>query len=439
MDKVELLILKNLIYNDEYIRKILPYLKSDYFQDYSQKIVFEEIQDFFSSYNKLPTKEALEIEVENRNDLTENSFKESLSVISSLDYEPVDFQWLSQVTEKWCKDRAIYLALMESINIADGGDTKKTRDAIPSILEEALSISFDTHIGHDYIEDAEERYEYYHKKESKIAFDIDYLNKITDGGLSAKTLNLFVAPPGVGKSLFLCHFSASTLLQGKNVLYITLEMAEEKIAERIDANLLDVQVQNIKNLSKEQFFSKTSQLSKKTRGKLIIKEYPPGTSSSNHFKVLLKELEMKKNFKPDVIVIDYLNLCASSRYKASTSNSYTYVKSVSEELRGLGVENNIPTLSAVQFNRCLGLDTIVTKKDGQKIEIKDVKVGDEILSHSGHVKVNEVYPIETQEVYEITTKSGKKIVCSDRHIFPTTEGEKNILSGLTIGDKLFVK
>jgi hypothetical protein len=216
-------------------------------------------------------------------------------------------------------------------------------------------------------------------------------------------------------------------------------MAEEKIAERIDANLLDVQVQNIKNLTKEQFFSKTSQLSKKTRGKLIIKEYPPGTSSSNHFKVLLKELEMKKNFKPDVIVIDYLNLCASSRYKASTSNSYTYVKSISEEIRGLGVENNIPTLSAVQFNRCLGLDTIVTKKDDQKIQIKDVKVGDEILSHSGHVKVNEVYPIETQEVYEITTKSGKKIVCSDRHIFPTTEGEKNILSGLTIGDKLFVK
>jgi replicative DNA helicase len=351
MDKIELLILKNLIYNDEYIRKILPYLKSDYFQDYSQKIVFEEIQDFFSSYNKLPTKEALEIEVENRTDLTENSFKECLSVISSLDYEPVDFQWLSQVTEKWCKDRAIYLALMESINIADGGNSQKTRDAIPSILEEALSISFDTHIGHDYIEDAEERYEYYHKKESKIAFDIDYLNRITDGGLSAKTLNLFVAPPGVGKSLFMCHFSASTLLQGKNVLYITLEMAEEKIAERIDANLLDVQVQNIKNLSKEQFFSKTSQLSKKTRGKLIIKEYPPGTTSSNHFKVLLKELEMKKNFKPDVIVIDYLNLCASSRYKASTSNSYTYVKSVSEELRGLGVENNIPILSSVQFNR----------------------------------------------------------------------------------------
>jgi len=439
MDKIELLILKNLIYNDEYIRKILPYLKSDYFQDYSQKIVFEEIQDFFSSYNKLPTKEALEIEIENRSDLTENSFKECLSVISCLDYEPVDFQWLSQVTEKWCKDRAIYLALMESIQIADGGDTKKTRDAIPSILEEALSISFDTHIGHDYIEDAEERYEYYHKKESKIAFDIDYLNRITDGGLSAKTLNLFVAPPGVGKSLFMCHFSASTLIQGKNVLYITLEMAEEKIAERIDANLLDVQVQDIKGLSKEQFFSKTSQLSKKTRGKLIIKEYPPGTSSSNHFKVLLKELEMKKNFKPDVIVIDYLNLCASSRYKTSTSNSYTYVKSVSEELRGLGVENNIPILSSVQFNRCLGLDTIVTKRDGQQIEIKDIKIGDEIASHSGYVTVNEVYPIETQEVYEITTKSGKKIVCSDRHIFPTTEGEKNILSGLTIGDKLFVK
>ncbi len=439
MDKVELLILKNLIYNEEFVRKILPYLKSEYFQNYSEKVIFEEIQEFFSSYNQLPTKEAIEIEIENRTDLTEQSFKDCMEITSGLDYNPVESEWLFATTEKWCKDRAIYLALMESIHIADGGDSKRNRDAIPSILQEALSVSFDISIGHDYIEDVEARYEFYHKKDLKIPFDVDYLNRITDGGLSPKTLNLFVAPPGVGKSLFLCHFSAATLLQGKNVLYITLEMAEERIAERIDANLLDVPVQDISKLSKEQFLSKTTQLSKKTQGKLIIKEYPPGTASANHFKVLLKELEMKKNFIPDAIVIDYLNLCSSSKYKTSTSNSYTYVKSIAEELRGLGVEYNIPTVSAVQFNRCLGLDTIVTKKDGQKIEIKDVKVGDEILSHSGHVKVNEVYPIETQEVYEITTKSGKKIVCSDRHIFPTTEGEKNILSGLTIGDKLFVK
>jgi replicative DNA helicase len=351
MEKVELLILKNLIYNEDFVRKILPYLKCEYFQDYSQKVVFEEIQEFFSSYNQLPTKEAIEIEIENRTDLTEESFKNCLAITTSLEYEPVEDEWLFSTTEKWCKDRAIYLALMEAINIADGGDSKRNRDAIPSILQEALSVSFDTHIGHDYIEDVEARYEFYHKKDLKISFDIDYLNRITGGGLSPKTLNLFVAPPGVGKSLFLCHFSASTLLQGKNVLYITLEMAEERIAERIDANLLDVSVQDVSKLSKDQFFSKTNQLSRKTQGKLIIKEYPPGTASANHFRVLLKELEMKKNFVPDAIVIDYLNLCSSSRYKTSTSNSYTYVKSIAEELRGLGVEYNIPTVSAVQFNR----------------------------------------------------------------------------------------
>jgi replicative DNA helicase len=351
MEKVELLILKNLIYNEDYVRKILPYLKSNYFQEYSQKVVFEEIQQFFSSYNKLPTKEALEIEIENRTELTENSFKECLFVISSLDYEPVDFQWLSQVTEKWCKDRAIYLALMESIQIADGGDKKKNRDAIPSILEEALGVSFDTHIGHDYIEDAELRYDLYHKKEKKLPFDIDYLNRITDGGVSPKTLNLVVAAPGVGKSLFLCHFASSILLQGKNVLYLTLEMAEEKIAERIDANLFDVSVQNLSKLSKEQFFSKTDLIKRKTQGKIIIKEYPPGTANANHFKALLKELELKKNFMPDAIVVDYLNLCSSSRYSTNNSNSYTYVKSVAEELRSIGVEYNIPMYSAVQFNR----------------------------------------------------------------------------------------
>ena len=351
MEKIEVLILKHLLHNEDYVRKILPYLREDYFQDYPQKIVFEEISTFFSSYNELPTKDAIEIEIENRTDLTEDTYKKCVDLINSLDYEPVEFKWILDTTEKWCRDRAIYLALMESIQIADGNDDKKSRDAIPSILQEALSVSFDTHIGHDYVEDVELRYDFYHKKDSKIPFDIDYLNKITDGGLSPKTLNLFVAPPGVGKSLFLCHFSASTLLKGKNVLYLTLEMAEERIAERIDANLLNIAIQNIPKLSKEQFFSKTNELSKKTQGKLIIKEYPPGTANSNHLRVLLKELEMKKNFIPDAIVIDYLNLCSSARYKTSTSNSYTYVKSIAEEIRALGVEYNAPIVSAVQFNR----------------------------------------------------------------------------------------
>jgi replicative DNA helicase len=351
MEKVELLILKNLIYNEDFVRKILPYLKCEYFQDYSQKVVFEEIQEFFSSYNKLPTKEAIEIEIENRTDLTEQSFKDCMQITSSLNYEPVESEWLFATTEKWCKDRAVYLALMEAIHVADGGDSKRNRDAIPSILQEALSVSFDTRIGHDYIEDVEERYEFYHKKDLKIPFDVDYLNRITDGGVSRKTLNLFVATTGGGKSLFLCHVSSSILLQGKNVLYITLEMSEEKIAERIDANLLDVSIQDIKKLSKEQFLSKATQLSRKTQGKLIIREYPPGSANINHFKALLKELEMKKNFVPDAIVIDYLNICASSRYKTSTSNSYTYVKSIAEELRAMGVEYNVPIYSSCQFNR----------------------------------------------------------------------------------------
>ena len=439
MEKVELLILKNLLYNEEYVRKILPYLKTEYFQDYAQKVIFEEIEEFFSKYNKLPTKEAIEIETENRTDLTEKTYKECIDVISTLNYEPVEFEWLNKTTEKWCKDRAIYLALMESITIANGDDTKRNRDAIPSILQEALSVSFDTHIGHDYIEDVEERYEFYHRKDIKIPFDVNYLNRITDGGVSPKTLNLVVAAPGVGKSLFLCHFASSILFQGKNVLYFTLEMAEERIAERIDANLLDVSVQDLSKLSKDQFLSKTAQLSKKTQGKLIIKEYPPGAANANHFKALLKELELKKNFVPDAIIVDYLNLCSSSRLKTSNSNSYSYVKSIAEELRAIGVENNIPIFSATQFNRCLSIDTNVTLKNGNKIKIKNINVGDEIASHSGNVTVKHVYPIETQEVYEIVTKSGKKIICSDRHIFPTISGEKNILSGLTIGDKLYVK
>ena len=439
MEKVELLILKNLIYNEEYVRKILPYIQADYFQDYSQKVIFEEIQQFFSLYNELPTKEAIEIEVENRNDLNEQSYKNCVELISDFSYDPVEFNWLCDTTEKWCKDRAIYLALMESIQIADGGDPNKTRDAIPSILEQALAVSFDTHIGHDYIEDAELRFDLYHKKEQKIPFDLTYFNKITDGGVSPKTLNLFVAAPGVGKSLFLCHVTSSILLESRNVLYITLEMAEERIAERIDANLLDYPVQELSKISKKQFLDETNKIKQKTRGKLIIKEYPPGAANCNHFKALLKELEMKKNFKPDVIVVDYLNLCASSRYKTGNTNTYVYVKAVAEELRAIGVEFNIPIFSATQFNRCLDLDTILNKNDGQTIKIKDVKEGDKILSHSGYVEVKHVFPIETQEVYEITTKFGKKIICSDKHIFPTIEGHKNILGGLTIGDKLFTK
>ena len=352
MDKVEIIILKSLINNEEYLRKVLPFVKSEYFEDTSQKIIFEEIFNFVEQYNKLATKEILCIEVEKRSDINEETFRNISEVIFSLDEETVEYNWLVDTTETWCRDRAIYLALMDSIYIADGKDDSKGRDAIPSILSDALSVSFDTHIGHDYLNDYEERYESYHRKEDKIEFDLEYFNKITKGGIPNKTLNIALAGTGVGKSLFMCHVASSALLQGKNVLYITLEMAEEKIAERIDANLLNVPIQDIVDLPKQMFDKKVINLAKKTQGTLIIKEYPTASAHSGHFKALLQELALKKSFRPDIIFIDYLNICASSRYRGnSTVNSYSYIKAIAEELRGLAVEANLPIVSATQTTR----------------------------------------------------------------------------------------
>ena len=303
MDKIEFLILKNLLHNEEYLRKTVPFLKKEYFQDNNQKIVFEEIFNFVSEYNEVPTKEVLSIEIEKRKDINETSFKEVTHLIGCLDDDPVEFEWLTDTTEKWCRDRAIYLALLESIAIADGKE-EKTPDAIPSILSDALAVSFDNHIGHDYLQDYEERYESYHRREDKIPFDLEYFNKITKGGLPNKTLNIALAGTGVGKSLFMCHLASSTLLEGRNVLYITLEMAEEKIAERIDANLLNVNIQEITDLPQTMFESKVTNLAQKTQGTLIIKEYPTASAHSGHFKSLISELALKKSFKPDIIFVD---------------------------------------------------------------------------------------------------------------------------------------
>jgi replicative DNA helicase len=352
MEKVEFLILRNLLYNEEYVRKVIPFLKSEYFEDSNQRIVFEEILDFIREYNQLATKEVLCIEVEKRKDINDTSFKEIVQLISCLEDVSVESGWLIDTTEKWCRDRAIYLALMESIHIADGKDEKKNRDSIPSILSDALAVSFDNHIGHDYLQDYEQRYESYHKKEDKIEFDLEYFNKITKGGLPNKTLNVALAGTGVGKSLFMCHVASSVLLQGRNVLYITLEMAEERIAERIDANLLNVPIQDIVDLPKQMFENKVTNLAKKTQGTLIIKEYPTASAHAGHFKSLLNELSLKKSFRPDIIFIDYLNICASSRYKGNSNiNSYTFVKAIAEELRGLAVEFNVPIVSATQTTR----------------------------------------------------------------------------------------
>ena len=352
MEKVEFLILRNLLHNEEYLRKVVPFLKSEYFEDEKQKIVYQEIASFVEEYNELTTKEVLCIEIEKRKDITDSMFKDITFLIDELDNSPADLQWLLDTTEKWCRDRAIYLALIESISLADGKDDTKGRDAIPSILSDALAVSFDNHVGHDYLIDYEERYESYHRKEDKIPFDLEFFDKVTKGGLPNKTLNIALAGTGVGKSLFMCHFASSVLLQGKNVLYITMEMAEEKIAERIDANLLNINMQDITDLPKQMFESKVNDISKKTQGTLIIKEYPTAAAHSGHFKGLLNELALKKSFRPDIIFIDYLNICASSRYRGNSNvNSYSYIKAIAEELRGLAVEANLPIVSATQTTR----------------------------------------------------------------------------------------
>ena len=352
MERIETTILRNLVFNEEYARKTIPFIQPDFFEERSEKIIFDEIVSFITKYDSCATLEALNIEVENRTDLTAEEVKNISDISKELNDSPIDHQWLLDTTEKWCRDRAIYLALMESIHIADGEDDKRNRDAIPSILSEALSVSFDNNIGHDYIQNSDDRYDYYHRTEDKIPFDLEYFNKITKGGLPNKTLNIALAGTGVGKSLFMCHFASSVLLQGKNVLYITLEMAEEKIAERIDANLLNTPIQNLTDLPKPMFDKKVKKISKKTQGQLIIKEYPTASAHSGHFKALLNELALKKSFKPDIIFVDYLNICASSRYRANTSiNSYSYIKAIAEELRGLAVEANVPILSATQTTR----------------------------------------------------------------------------------------
>ena len=347
-----LTILKSLINDEEYARKVIPFIVDDYFEEVSHKVVFEEVTNFLEKYDKVPNKEVLHVEIEKRSDLSEDVFKLVRLTIDSLEPSKSDPQWVLDNTETWCKERAIYSALVEAIKIADGKDDKRKPDAIPSILSDALAVGFDTHVGHDYIDDSKDRFEYYHRVENKIPFDLDYFNKITSGGLSDKTLNIALAGTGVGKSLFMCHVASSVLLQGKNVLYITLEMAEEKIAERIDANLLNTNIKDIQELPKSTFTNKIDKLAAKTSGKLIIKEYPTASAHVGHFKSLLQELKLKKSFEPDIIFVDYLNICASSRYRGAVNvNSYSYVKAIAEELRGLAVEASVPICSATQTTR----------------------------------------------------------------------------------------
>jgi replicative DNA helicase len=353
--KLELTILKNLVYNEDYLRKVLPFLKTEYFSSNVERVLFSEITSFTESYNNTPTIEALALAVKERRNLTDDEVEkcqEYLKDIAASKEEQSEVQWLTDKTEKFCQEKAIYNAVLGSISILDGKDKTNDKGAIPKILSDALAVSFDNSVGHDYLENSDERYEFYHRKEERIPFDLDLFNKITKGGLPAKTLNIALAGTGVGKSLFMCHVAASCMSLGKNVLYITLEMAEEKIAERIDANLLNVSLDDLIELPKDMYDRKVQKVREKTTGKLIIKEYPTAAASTTHFRTLLNELNLKRNFVPDIIFIDYLNICCSSRIKAGANiNSYTYVKSIAEELRGLAVEHNVPIVSATQTTR----------------------------------------------------------------------------------------
>ena len=352
MKNIEKTILANLISNEQYARKVLPFIRPEYFQDNNEKIVFDEISKFAIKYSKLPTSISLQVELDNRKDLNEQTYKDITSLVETLQADPVDEQWLLDTTETFCKDKAVYNAVIDGISIIEGRDKKRKPDALPSLLTDALAVSFDNRVGHDYFKDAETRFEYYHKKEKRIPFDLDFFNKITKGGLPQKTLNIALAGTGVGKSLFMCHMAANCLNQGKNVLYITLEMAEERIAERIDANLMNVSMDDLHDLPKKMYEDKMERVNSKTKGTLIIKEYPTASAHTNHFRALIQELAIKKSFKPDIIFVDYLNICASSRFRGGTNiNSYTMIKSIAEELRGLAVENNLPILSATQTTR----------------------------------------------------------------------------------------
>ena len=349
---IELTALTQLVNNEDFARKVLPHMKRDYFSDKTERTVFEEIAKFVDKYNKIPTQTSLEIEVQGRKDLNEEEFKKVVAVIQTLVSTDVDFDWLVNTTEQFCKDRAVYNAIVEGIQIIEGKDKKRDADAIPSILTDALAVGFDNRVGHDYLLDADERYDYYHTVEEKIPFDLEFFNRITKGGLPPKTLNIVLAGTGVGKSLFMCHVAANCLSQGKNVLYITMEMAEERIAERIDANLMNVSMEDLHDLPKSMYDNKIAQIIKSTSGTLIVKEYPTASAHTAHFRGLLKELAIKKSFRPDILFVDYLNICSSSRFKGQVNvNSYMYIKAIAEELRGLAVETNIPIMSATQTNR----------------------------------------------------------------------------------------
>jgi len=362
-ERIETTILRNFFFNEDFTRKALPFVKPDYFTNRTERLLFEEIYNFVNSYKNLPTKETILIEFGRRKDLNDEEVKSVKELVNGFVDEKSDLQWLLDTTERFCKDRAVHNAVLSGIKILDGKDKQRQPEAIPSILSEALAVSFDNHIGHDYIGDAESRFDWYHTKEKRYPFDLNFFNKITKGGVPSKTLNIALAGTGVGKSLFMCHCASNFLTQGQNVLYITLEMAEERIAERIDANLMDVTMDDLHDMPKQLYDNKMAKLRSKTTGQLIIKEYPTASAHSGHFRALINELALKKSFKPDIVFVDYLNICASSRFKGGNISSYFYIKAIAEELRGLAVEFNLPIFSATQTTRTGYVSTDIGLED----------------------------------------------------------------------------
>ncbi len=449
---IETTILSHLVFNESYARKTIPFLKDEYFHNQSDRIVFNLIDQYVKKYNSAPTKEVLQIELKNMDGISESTFKDSKSLIEGLSAENTEINWLLDSTEKFCQEKAIYNAIMASIKILEDKGGSSSTGAIPNLLSDALGVSFDVSIGHDYFANSNDRFDFYNRKEEHIPFDLDYLNKITKGGLVRKTLNIALAGTGVGKSLFMCHCASHNLTQGKNVLYITMEMAEEKIAERIDANLLNVTIDELSTISKESYDKKINKVKDKTVGKLVIKEYPTASAGSAHFRHLINELRIKRNFVPDIIYVDYLNICCSSRIKSGNNiNSYTYIKAIAEELRGLATEFNVPIFSATQTTRggfgnsdveitdvseCIYVNETVTLRNGNSIRLADVKLGDQIISNDGYKTVMMVHHPKIKQCYKVKLKSGKEIIVSGDHIFPTDNGRCSINTGLIVGSKL---
>ena len=439
---IEQVVLKNILTNEKYMRKVLPFVKPDYFEGV-YKMLFKQAGMFVAKYNKLPTAEAFKIEIDQADNYNDEQYRHAVEIIPSLfEVEQSDEVWLNDTTEKWCQDRALYNAVMESISIIDGKHQSLTKNALPDILTKALGVSFDPNIGHDYIENFEERFEFYHRDEERLPFDLDYFNKITKGGIPNKSLNVCLAGTGVGKSLFMCHCAAANLNQGKNVLYLTMEMAEERIAERIDANLLDIPIDQLEHLSKEMFAERVRGLSSKTNGKLIIKEYPTGSAHAGHFRALLNELKLKKSFEPDIIYIDYLNICSSSRMKGmgGAINSYNYIKAIAEELRGLAVEFDLPIVTATQTTRSgysnsdIGLeDTSESFGLPATADLMFALISTEELEGMGQLAVKQLKNRYNDPTYKKRFVSG--IDRSKMRLFDANEGEQTLIDDTPVFDK----